>query len=183
MVEHLGILHHRSVIAYRPADDTTRLITANTTSTLTVTTPWASAPQTGEEIYLGRIVASFTSKWIPTPEPEDKKRPERLAFSFVPSVAGSEFRVYQYADFVETSKIVTAISSDVNPAGVTIVDGESFQTISFATTDNQDGYVPAPTPSDYQRFWSVKMEYIKPKGTLKLYGYKMGVGSSREVNE
>lgn len=171
------------VYAYRVSDGTYRQITSNTTSSFTVTTPWASAPAHGETFYLGVIDSQFQSKWSAEPDPDEKKRTQRAGWSFIPDDADGEFRVYYYADFSATSKLVTKLATDKLPNGVSITNGASFLTVSFDIDDNPDGYVPAPSPSDYHRFWAVKMQCLKPKGTLKLYGYKIGVESSREVNE
>jgi hypothetical protein len=126
-------------------------ITSNTTSGLTLSPAFTSAPSSGDTIFLGRIWAVHKSKQFRVGGPLEDQKGFKLALDFTPLTSAASLIVKIYKDGSAVASTWSANS---------LTDGVTFQASDEILVDltNADGHVEIPLEWNWQK--SVTFEFI-----------------------
>lgn len=166
---------------YRPATGEERVITACTAGQMTVAA-MATAPGTGEIVYVGSIRRRLLTDWNIGKGADDKKRPTKLQIAMRPDGTMGSGTVAYYHDFSATAVTVTSNAADAFPSGVSIATGGNTIAVDF-DAGGQDGYIPVPMPSDWKRAIRVEIILEDPQDDVVLLDAAMRQDSSLSAAE
>ena len=155
------------VIIYDPNTGESRPCTSNTSTTITVSPAFSTAPAVDQEMFIGPISFEYRTKWWVGPGQETLKDPPYFVIKLFPGSASGKMRVYFYADMATTPSPVTANVSDEWPDGVSIVNGDNFITIDLDGGDG-DGVVSVPVPVSWKNAIQARVTSIRPDGGLRV---------------
>lgn len=156
-----------------------RRITANTSTTITLSSALSSSPSAGTEFWVGSIPLTLRTKWWVGDGLTLKKDVPYLCISVVPSAAGGKLLVSIFADYAATPSAFTAGSSDTQPDGVTWTDGATFATVDL-DGGNGDGVVCFRPPVRWSRALSARIQNLKPLGDLKILDVSWSMTDPRQ---
>ena len=161
----------------------TRLITASTSSTITVGSAFSGAPADGTEFWIGAFEMFFEPKWSSVANGRNKTRPRKYELTAIPATTGTDgaFRLYQ--NFSDTPATYTALDTDLFANGVTVTDAATSVAFNTNGGDEADGYLTIPLPSDWCRTIKGTLTFSKPAGTLRIVdaGFVVERGDSAPV--
>lgn len=169
------------VIAYT-SSGAERVVSANTSTTFTVSSVFAAAPVSGTTIYLGPIPVSVRSKWVDFGNLDQKKRPNHISLHKVPGTSSGKLTVSFYLDFSTSAHTFTKTSSDVDPDGVTITTGATTCTVDL-DGGSGDGVAYVPMSATWSRCVSVAVSSDKPVNLLKLLKIGFVIKNGNSVKE
>ena len=150
------------VYAYLPDSAETVRIVSNTSTSVLVSSSVATAPSTGDSLYLGVCPVTYEFKWEMGDGGAVKKRPAYFLIDQIPAASGMG-RVYFYADGSTTAATWNLNANDSAPDGVLMVDG-----LGYAEFDLTKPHVSVPVPLDFERSLKAKLYVIRPDGELKI---------------
>lgn len=166
---------------YRPATGESQRITANSTSTVTVGTPFGSAIATGEELYIGPVDVRAKPFWSTLVGPQiARARPSYCIMEHASATAVTpEYRVQFYEDFSSTSTPATKFVTDTQPDGVAIPAASS----SYVTATPVNGVASIPVPAEWNRVIRWDLQQIKPFGAIMLMDMRWSVDKNGILKE
>ncbi len=143
------------------------VIASNTANTITVSTPFASAPLGGSELFVGQIDYAVKSKWIAAQSLDAKKRPAYCAVHLVPGFSTGKLTFNVFLDYASSAYVYTKGSGDTDLDGVTITDG-SANVILDNDGGSGDGVLFVPLPAEWHRSIAVQITSTRPSDLIKL---------------
>jgi hypothetical protein len=150
-------------------------ITSNTTSGLTMSPAFTSAPTPGDTLFLGRIWAVHKSKQFRVGRPLEDQKGFTLAIDFTPLVSAASLIVKVYTDGSATANTWTASTLD---------DGITFQASDEILIDltKSDGHVEIPLDFNWQK--SLTFEFIIDQANIpfELVSYHL-VADTEQLGE
>jgi hypothetical protein len=171
------------VTVYDPVRGNTAVIASNTATDLTLAGGGlATAPSTGQELWIGVIPVELRTKWLAGQSLDTKKRPVYLSVKLYPGATTGRLRVYYYLDFAVNPFTWTKGSADTFPDGVTITNGATYAEVALsggATTT--DGQVSVPVPGNFWRALQVRITSDRPDGALRILDFGFVASDGSEV--
>lgn len=168
-------------IAYFPATGEERLISTNSTASVSLATALSAAPSAGAEMWVGSFPCEYRTKWWPGQGMQNKKKPSYFYLMLYPGTSTGKMQVYFYKDFSSTPYTFSeADSSYIGWDGVTFVNG--VLTVDL-DTGSGDGFVAVNMPSDWWRVMQARLVSTKPDGTLRILDMGFRVGRLEEVED
>lgn len=159
------------MVVYRPLTAEERRITVAGPTSFTVSTAFATAPATGETLYLGSVPMQIVTEWFIADGLAFKKRPKYLLLSVRPSAVMGTVRVVLYKDFSYTGLIMTDGPDDTWPEGVTPVAGQAYIEVDLDTAvgsgSTTSGFVAIPITSDWSRAIAAQVTADQPEDVLR----------------
>lgn len=165
-------------IAYFPSSGEERVISTNTTSSITLATALSGAPADGAEMWVGSFPCEYRTKWWAGQGMQNKKKPSYFYLMLYPGTATGKMQVYFYRDFSTQPYTFDADQSYVGWDGVTFVNG--VLTIDL-DAGSADGFVAVNMPADFWRVMQARLVSTKPDGTLRILDMGFRVGRAEEV--
>lgn len=158
---------------YRPATGERKRVSANTTSTITVSTAFGSAITTGEDFYAGPIDVRLKPFWSTLAGTKiSRARASYCIMEHIgPTTSTPEFRVQFYLDWSATATNFTKNTNDTQPDGVSLPSS----TTSYALVTPVNGVSAIPMPSEWNRVVRWDVQQIKPFGTIKLMDMRWSI--------
>lgn len=174
----------KGVMATKSPNSTpeSRVIVSNTSSTFTVLPAFSAAPTTDDNVYLGSIPVTIRSKWIDFGSLDQKKRPSHISIKKVPGTSAGQVKVGFYFDFSTTANAFSKGASDLDPDGVTMVDGALYVTVDL-DGGSGDGVAYVPMSASWSRCVSVFLTCDRPQDVLKLIDVSFVIKNGRSVIE
>lgn len=169
----------QGAIAYFPSSGEERVISTNTTSSVTLATALSGAPSDGAEMWVGSFPCEYRTKWWAGQGMQNKKKPSYFYLMLYPGTATGKMQVYFYRDFsTQPYTFPNADASYVGWDGVTFVNG--VLTIDL-DAGSADGFVAVNMPADFWRVMQARLVSTKPDGTLRILDMGFRVGRAEEV--
>lgn len=166
-------------IAYFPTTGEERLISTNTTSSVTLATAVSGAPSDGTELWVGSFPCEYRTKWWAGQGMQNKKKPSFFFLMLYPGTATGKMQVYFYKDFsAQPYTFDGADPSYVGWDGVTFVNG--VLTIDL-DAGSGDGFVAVNMPADFWRVMQARLVSTKPDGALRVMDMGFAVGKAEEA--
>jgi hypothetical protein len=166
-------------IAYFPSTGEERVVSTNSTSSVTLATALSGAPADGTEFWIGSFPCEYRTKWWAGQGMQNKKKPSYFYLFLYPGTATGKMQVYFYKDFsTQPYTFADADSSYVGWDGVTFVGG--VLTIDL-DAGSGDGFVAVNMPADFWRVMQARLVSTKPDGTLRILDMGFRVGKAEEV--
>lgn len=154
------------VILYRPSTGEEKVISSNTSSTITLGSAFATTIAAGESMYAGAIPFQLTSAWWGG-DLSTKKRAS-LFLTFIPTTGGM-LRVQIYQDYATSPATFTVADTAEWPLGVTKPTGsQTFVDVSMDPVLVPGGFVRIPMFMDFKRVLRMDLRVLSPAGTLQL---------------
>ena len=185
-------------VAYWLEGGERRIVSSNTSSSLTVSSAFSSAPGDGDTIWLGTIPAKLKTKAFSASGrgmgPQSKLRPRLLHLMFEPTGSARHVRVRVYHDLSETAEAAWTSHERSNPQGVVLPgqfspvwqltppEPSSGYTDFLVDTHKTDGYVAVPVGGDFKRFVEAEIEVDEPDTPVQLYSLVLD-GESVETHK
>lgn len=155
------------VMIYRPSTGENRVCASNSASSISVATGFATAPTANEEIYIGPINFEYRTKhWVGAGQ-ETRKNPAFFTIKLFPGSGTGTLRIYFYPDFATTPAKFTATTSDSQPDGVTITNGNYYAEIKL-NGGSGDGFISIPVPVQWSNAIQARITSIRPDGALRI---------------
>ncbi len=155
---------YAGAILYDETNDVQRLISSNTSSAITLSTPLASAPNLGDQFYVGSVPCRVKSQWQVAEALNQTMRPARLQVDHLSDGDEVDVRVKTFINFSANANLFTKLSiADVAPQGVTLINNNSVAVV--------DTSVVGPTvPVNFQNAKCMAWEVVQqqPRGNFKL---------------
>lgn len=166
-------------IAYFPSTGEERVVSTNSTSSVTLATALSGAPADGTEFWIGSFPCEYRTKWWAGQGMQNKKKPSYFYLFLYPGTATGKMQVYFYKDF--STQPYTFADADVSYVGW---DGVTFPN-GVLTIDldggSGDGFVAVNMPADFWRVMQARLVSTKPDGTLRILDMGFRVGKAEEV--
>jgi hypothetical protein len=155
---------------YRPATGESKVVSANTSTQLTLGAALSSAPSNGETLYLGAVPWSIGTMWWTGKGQQYKDRPAYLNMHFMPQSATQLFTLQLFLDFSSTPYSFTTGATDTYPDGVVVTNSTSITVMGGGGTA-RDGFISIPMPSDWARVISATLTSYTPVGPIRLLAF------------
>ncbi len=158
-------------VVYIPSTAEERVITANTTSAITVAA-LANALANGTEVNIGSIEFAARTKWWAGGNMAEKKEP-LFFLEMAPGLASGKLILRFYSDHSTSPAAFSTFSADTYPPGITWDDAATFATIDL-DGGNADGVLQFALPVRWGRVIQAQITSTKPAGEIRLldFGFK-----------
>ena len=170
----------RGAMLYWPAASESRVVTANTANTVTVSPAFTTAPGTAVTLYLGSIDVHLKSDWWMMRSPQHKKRPPYLSLEHLSEGVAPEVAVSIYQNLSATAKQWTTDAGDSRLLG-TVATSATVRTIDLGATDSA-GILYSELPDDYCNYWRWALTQDEPVGDLQLIDVQFIVRNAEDVD-
>lgn len=152
-----------------------RLISANTSSTITLSTAFSAAPADGEEVWVGAFVSKLKTKAYHGPKVRDLKTSVYVTLMFQPTTEDRYLQVRVYENLSSSAKvwasslstarrIANSLENLTNPGANT----------RYPTTDwlvnlsEPTGVVQIPLGPEWRRHFELEFEIMEPDAEFRL---------------
>lgn len=152
-----------------------RVITANTSNTITVTDGFTVAPASGEELWVGAFVSLLRTKAYHGPKVRDKKRSYYAHLLFQPSTSARFLQVRVYEDLATAAKtwasslstarrIANALPGLTNPGADTRYPSTDW----LVDLSTSHGVVQIPMSPEFRKHFELEFEIMEPDADFRL---------------
>ena len=170
----------RGAMLYWPAAGESRVITANTANTVTVSPAFTTAPGTSVTLYLGSIDVHLKSDWWIMRSPQHKKRVPYLALEHLSEDTAPDVYVSVYQDLSGTAAPWTTDVGDSRLLGTTATSA-TVRTIDLDATDSS-GVLYSELPDKFCNYWRWTLTQDKPVGDLQLMDVQFLIQNAGDVD-
>lgn len=156
------------VMCYNPLTGESQYIASNTASEITLGSALAAAPIEDQELFLGPINFTYTTKWWVGESQSTRKDTVFLVITLFPGAESGVMRIYFYADFATTPSRFTNWVGGTMPIGVTPpVSGQAYLEVSLSGGADHRGVLAIPVPIEWNDALQARVSSIRPVGDMR----------------
>ncbi len=155
---------------WRKTDGTyvSRLITDNTTTTITIASTFGSTLSTGETIWLGPIPAKLKTRAYGAKSKKKKVRPRYLNVEFTPEANTRNIQIRRYRNLSTAADTHAAAQNDRDGLTYPGTNTRYPSTDWLLSVSNTDGSAQAPAGTEWTRYIEFELEMNEPDAEFEL---------------